>query len=61
MFKRICRKFSEKKPKKGVDIIREELKSNPEFDRAFPQLLKYKGPSHIPLEKKELDFIRSLL
>lgn len=41
-------------------FLRYELTQNPEFDKAFPNLAKYKPSTTIKDKKEELDFIESL-
>ena len=43
-----------------VRSLEKEILENPEFDNAFPHLKKYKSSTRAPLQKKELDFIKSL-
>jgi hypothetical protein len=45
---------------KNVRSLEKEILENPEFANAFPHLQKYKAETRTPLEKKELDFIKSL-
>ena len=46
--------------KASATLLKEELLSNPEFDTAFPHLREHKPNTQLPMDKKELDFIRSL-
>lgn len=39
----------------------DELKNNPNFDKAFPHLAKYKGRTVNDIPQEELGFIKSLL
>jgi hypothetical protein len=40
--------------------INKELKSNPHFDRAFPDLAKHKEPTTVPSNPTESPFFESL-
>lgn len=42
-------------------FIKRQLETNPEFDKIFPKLAKRKPNTYLSLEKKEFEFIRSLL
>lgn len=53
MILKIARNFSKK--------IHKELLTNPEFDKIYPELLKYKPPTTITKDDKEIPFIKSLL
>jgi len=53
MILKIARSFSKK--------IHKELLTNPEFDKIHPEFLKYKPPTTITKDGKEIPFIKSLL
>lgn len=40
--------------------LKYELTQNPEFDKAFPHLAKYKPQTTVPRDSNEFDFIDSL-
>jgi len=61
IFRRLSRRFASAAPRTAHQKIKDELLTNPAFDDAFPHLSKFKEPTRIPMEKKELDFIKSLL
>ena len=45
----------------ATDMVRDEILTNPFFEKAFPHLAHYKEQTSNPLEKEELSFIKSLL
>jgi hypothetical protein len=53
--------FSRKEQQTATDLVRDEILSNPFFEKAFPHLAHYKDQTSNPLEKEELSFIKSLL
>ena len=49
-----------KKKISNAAFLKYELTQNPEFDKAFPHLAKYKPPLKIKRDTSEYDFIQSL-